>query len=125
VQVLFAFLLTMPFTNRFEELSSFQRGLYVVDLSLAALAIVLLSGPVAHHRLLFRKHAKARILRASNIMAIAGLVVVALAVSSSVWLVVSFTEDGAAVGVVTGFIVAAFALIWFVTPFLYRGRDDY
>src|ERR1700730_10600766 len=82
VQVLFGFLLSLPFTARFGRLDSFQRHLYIVSLLLAALATGLLSAPVAYHRLVFRQHKKARLLQVANAMALAGLVVVGLAISS-------------------------------------------
>ena len=51
---LFGFLLPLPFTNGFAKLSHAQRGLFIADLILAAVAMVLLVGPVAYHRLVFR-----------------------------------------------------------------------
>ncbi len=67
VQVLFGFLLAIPFTNQFAKLDHAQQVLYTVDLVLAALAIALLSAPVAHHRVLFRQHEKKSILRIANV----------------------------------------------------------
>ncbi len=58
VQVLFGFLLALPFTLRFSRLSSAQRDLYVTDIVLAAVATALLVGPVAYHRLVFRQQMK-------------------------------------------------------------------
>ena len=58
VQVLFGFLLSLPFTNRFVKLTHAQRGLFIADLILAALATVLLLAPVAYHRIVFRRHLK-------------------------------------------------------------------
>ena len=72
VQVLFGFLLSLPFTNRFSKLSNGQRGLYLADLLLAAIATALLLGPVAYHRLVFRRGEKEQLVRAANVMAIAG-----------------------------------------------------
>jgi hypothetical protein len=79
VQVLFGFLLSLPFfAAHFERLSRSQRNLYVVDLLLAALATALLSGPVAYHRLIFRRHRKSQLLRIANIFAVVGLALVGL-----------------------------------------------
>src|SRR3982750_1921241 len=58
VQVLFAFLLTVPFTQRFEELSSFEEKLYFAVLITVALATVMLAAPTAGHRILFRRQQK-------------------------------------------------------------------
>jgi len=66
VQVLFGFLLSLPFTTRFIRLSPSQRGLYVADLLLAALSTALLLAPVAYHRLVFRQHLKERLVRMAN-----------------------------------------------------------
>jgi Family of unknown function (DUF6328) len=125
VQVLFGFLLSLPFTTRFAALSAAQRDLYLVDILLAALATALLSAPVAFHRLSFRQHAKARVLRASNRLAIAGLAAVALAISGSVLLVVSFVETGTIVPLLAILTFAMFVVLWFVVPITRRGRDDY
>jgi Family of unknown function (DUF6328) len=73
VQVLFGFLLSLPFTTRFERLDHDQRGLYIASLLLAAASTALLLGPVAYHRLVFRRNHKERLVRAANVMAILGL----------------------------------------------------
>ena len=125
VQVLFGFLLSLPFTGRFENLDATQHNLYIADLLLSALAIALLSAPVAFHRLVFRRHEKARTLRFSNAMAIAGLAAVGLAVSFAVLLVVSVVEEGAVVPLIAAGTFALFAGLWFVLPLSSRGRDNY
>ena len=100
IQVLFGFLLSLPFTVRFVKLSTGQRDLYLASLLLAALATALLCGPVAYHRLVFRRHQKGRLLHVANVMAIAGLAAVGLAVTVAVSLIVSFVEHGPIVVVV-------------------------
>src|ERR1700691_2700429 len=70
VQVLFGFLLSLPFTSR---LSGGQRDLYLACLVLAAVATALLLGPVAYHRLVFRRGEKESLVRAASVMAIARL----------------------------------------------------
>src|SRR5258706_14820929 len=70
VQVLFGFLLSLPFTSTFSGLDGAQRNLYVFAILMSALAIGLLTAPVAHHRILFRHHEKARVLRRTNAMAL-------------------------------------------------------
>ena len=90
VQVLFGFLLSLPFTVRSCNSSHSQRNLYVVSLLLAALSTTLLGGPVAYHRLVFRRHKKGRLVRAANIMAIGGIAAVGLAVAAAVALIASF-----------------------------------
>jgi hypothetical protein len=121
VQVLFGFLLSIPFTTRFVKLSHAQHGLYVVTLLLAATATALLLAPVAYHRLVFRRHQKEQLVRDANVLAIIGLAAVGLAVSAGVLLVVSFVARGATVALVTLFVVCLFAVLWFVLPLARRG----
>ena len=90
VQVLFGFLLSLPFTMRFKQLDGLERGLYRVSLMSAALAVALLVSPVAYHRWVFRRHEKGRLLRYANTQAIVGLGMVALAVCVAVWMVLLF-----------------------------------
>jgi hypothetical protein len=121
VQVLFGFLLSLPFTTRFERLGAAQRDLYVAALALAAVAIALLVGPVAYHRLVFRRHQKERLIRAANMMAICGLATVALAISAAVLLVMSYVMPGAAAAVITAVVVLLFAGLWIAAPLARRG----
>ena len=73
VQVLFGFLLSIPFANRFVHLNHAERGIYLATVVLAALSTALLVTPVAYHRLLFRRHEKELLVRVTNVLAIAGL----------------------------------------------------
>src|ERR1700743_405331 len=82
VQVLFGFLLSLPFTNRFTRLRPGQRDLYLASLVLSVVATALLLGPVAYHRLVFRQGQKEGLVQAANVMAVAGLAVVGLAVTA-------------------------------------------
>jgi MFS family permease len=120
VQVLFGFLLALPFSSRFDQLSHPQRGLYTAILVVSALATALLLGPVAYHRLMFRLGQKERLVRAANAMAIGGLAAVALAVSGTVWLVVSFVVKGVGVYIIGGCVAVAFASLWFAFPLASR-----
>ena len=76
VQVLFGFLLSLPFTARFTQLSTGQRDLYLAAVILAAAATILLAGPVAYHRLVFRRGMKDDVVRFANLLAILGLTAV-------------------------------------------------
>ena len=120
VQVLFGFLLSLPFTNRFDTISRGQRDLYLACLVLSAVATALLLGPVAYHRLVFRRGQKEGLVRAANVMAIAGLAAVGLAVSAAVLLVTSFVASGLAAGLITAFVAGLFALVWFAFPLTRR-----
>ena len=121
VQVLFGFLLSLPFTSKFSNLSPGQRQLYIATLVLAAVATALLLGPVAYHRLVFRQRQKERLVRTANIMAICGLVAVGLAISVAVLLVLSYVAKGLPAVIITIFVVCLFAGLWFVLP-LARSR---
>jgi len=123
VQVLFGFLLSIPFSNRFARLDSTQRIVYTTDVLGAALAIVLLGGPVAYHRLTFRRHEKDKLVRVSNTMAIAGLGVVAVDVGLAVTLVLTFVSPGSVADLLAALSFVVFALVWFVVPVLARRRS--
>jgi hypothetical protein len=120
VQVLFGFLLSLPFTSRFTRLSHGQRDLYLATLVLSTLATALLLGPVAYHRLVFRRAQKEGLVRAASAMAIGGLVVVGLAVSAAVLLVTSFVASGATAVLITVFVVCVFGITWFAFPLARR-----
>jgi uncharacterized protein DUF6328 len=122
VQVLFGFLLSLPFTTGFVQLNHAQRGLYVASLLLAAISTALLLAPVAYHRLVFRQRRKEQLVKDANILAILGLGAVGLAVSASVLLVVSYVEPGFIVAIITIFTVCLFAVLWFVLPVVRRAR---
>jgi Family of unknown function (DUF6328) len=120
VQVLFGFLLSLPFTNRFARLSHGQRDLYLATLVLAAVATALLLGPVAYHRLVFRRGQKEGLVRAANAMAIGGLVAVGLAVSAAVLLVTGFVASALPAALITAFVTCMFGLLWFAFPLARR-----
>jgi uncharacterized protein DUF6328 len=116
VQVLFAFLLTVPFSARFEEITSFQRGAYFTALVGAAAASVLLIAPTAVHRVLFRLGQKDYMVEVSNKLALGGLASTAVAMIA-VMLLVSDVMFG--VGIAVGVAVAttlAFAAVWAALP---------
>jgi hypothetical protein len=122
VQVLFGFLLGLPFTVRFSRLESWQRWLYLAIVMLSSISIVLLVAPVAYHRLLFRRHQLGSLLRAANVMAIAGLATVALAVTGVVLLVTSYVQPGVPTPVLTIVVGGLFASLWFVLPLTRREK---
>jgi hypothetical protein len=124
VQVLFAFLLALPFSSRFVQLHPWQRGLYVGILVVSAAATALLLGPVAYHRLVFRRRQREHLISAANLMAIGGLVAVALAVSGTVLLVVSYVYSGSTGLVIGGCAAVLFGGLWFAFPLIRRERAD-
>jgi Family of unknown function (DUF6328) len=125
VQVLFGFLLSLPFTNGFHRLDAAGRDMYLATVLLAALSIALLVTPVAYHRLLFRRHEKESLVRVTNGCAIAGLVTVGLAVSVAVALVTRLVAPGLPAVLITAIAACAFAGLWFLLPLSRRDRDDH
>jgi hypothetical protein len=116
IQVIFGYLLALPCTRKFSALGPGQRTLYVATLVLAAVATALLVGPVAYHRVVFRRHLKRHLVGAANVMAILGLATVGLTVSAAVLLVVSYVVHGAPAAIIGVFVVCLFAGLWFVYP---------
>ena len=122
VQVLFGFLLSLPFTTKFVQLSHAQRVLYTVILLASALATAQLVAPVAYHRVLFRQRQKEQLVRAANLLAIGGLLSVALAIAGTVLLVISYIYKGSG-GIVAGAcVLAVFGCLWFAYPLARRER---
>ena len=122
VQVLFGFLLSLPFTMRFTKLSGAQRDLYVASLVLAAVATALLIGPVAYHRLVFRRGMKERLVRFANALAILGLAAVGGAVLVAVLLVTEFVAGPVPGAVITAVLACVLGGLWFAVPLAQR-RD--
>jgi high-affinity Fe2+/Pb2+ permease len=122
VQVLFALLLGVPFTQRFSTLDSRQRLLYFVVLLAAAAAILCLLAPGAWHRALFSRGDKAHVVEVSHRFAILGLAFVAVAVCGVVTLIATVLYPGAPAAVVAGGTALAFTAAWLVFPVARRRR---
>ena len=120
VQVLFAFLLIVPFNSGFAHIGDFERTVYFVTLILAALATVCTIAPSAHHRVLFRQDDKQQLVFSANRVVIVGLGFLALAMCGSL-LLVATKLFGVLTGVIaTTAVAACFAAIWFGMPVLRR-----
>jgi hypothetical protein len=122
VQVLFAFLLTVPFTQRFDELDAGDRKVYYAAIMTTAVATLFLIAPTAHHRLRFRSGVKEQLLRVANLFAVIGVALIAVAVSLVMYLITTLLYDSTAAAVATACLGAAFGIVWFVVPLAYR-RD--
>lgn len=116
VQVLFAFLLSVPFTQRFAHVTAFQRNVYFATLLCAAAASALLIAPSAHHRVQFRQQDKAHIIVVANRLALAGLAALALAMTGVVLLVTDVLFQPVTTIVVTAAVAAMFTSLWFGLP---------
>ena len=120
VQVLFAFLLTVPFTQRFDTLSDFDKKLYYGVLICVALATVLLVAPTAGHRILFRRQQKEFIVTIANTLSLAGLLLLAFAMCGAIALISDFLFGATTAVVSTVVMAAAFLGFWFLGPVVRR-----
>jgi hypothetical protein len=116
VQVLFAFLLGVPFTQRFTELASYQEDVYFGVLTCATAATAFLIAPSVQHRIEFRQGDKHYIVMVANRFAIVGLGFLALAMTGVVLLITDFIFSATATAIATGLSGALFALLWYVLP---------
>jgi hypothetical protein len=120
VQVLFAFLLGVPFTQRFSELAAYQEDVYFGTLICAAAATAFLIAPSAHHRIEFRLQDKRHIVFLANRFAIVGLAFLAFAMTGVVLLITDFIFSPVATAVATSLTALLFLLLWYVVPFRRR-----
>jgi Family of unknown function (DUF6328) len=120
VQVLFAFLLTVPFSQRFDTLTDFQEKLYFGILICVALATVMLVAPTAGHRILFRRQQKEFIVTLANNLALIGLLLVAISMCGVIALISDYLFGSTTAVLSTTGIALAFLGFWFVGPLLRR-----
>ena len=124
VQVLFAFLLLLPFQQAFAEVTSLERGLYFVAFVATAAASVLLIAPSTYHRIRFRDGDKERMLRTSNVLLLAGTALLGLAIATVTYLVTDVVFGdvfGAVAAVIAAVIVVSF---WYGLPLSRKVEDD-
>jgi amino acid transporter len=123
VQVLFAFLLIVPFSNGFPKMTGGQRAVYFVAFLCATMSAILLIAPSAHHRLRFRAKDKESLVLRANRLTIIGLAFLALAMCAVVFLItdVMFREPWPAI--MSAVAAVLFAWIWYVVPMSRRYSD--
>jgi hypothetical protein len=122
VQFLFAFLLIVPFQQTVDRITEFQRDVYFVALVSAAVASALLIAPAAQHRVLFRQRDKEALLRRSSHSALAGLLVLALAICSALLLVVDVLFSTAQAWATAGGVGVVLLWWWVVVPYWRRAH---
>ncbi|HWP32946.1 MAG TPA: DUF6328 family protein [Solirubrobacterales bacterium] len=116
VQVLFAFLLAVPFQQNFTKINGFQRDVYFAILLCTAMSAILLIAPSSYHRVTFRLQQKRELIFLANRFTIAGLTFLALAMTGAIVLITDVLF-GPIVTIVTGVIAAAaFIVVWYVMP---------
>jgi Family of unknown function (DUF6328) len=125
VQVLFAFLLAVPFQQRFATTSSFEHIVYFTTLFCAALATALLITPSAYHRINFRAREKGHIVLTSNGLAIAGLVFLAAAMVGAVLLITDFLFGTVVAVIFSSTAALVFVCLWFVMPLRMRSKTSH
>jgi len=123
VQVLFGFLLVVPFSARWGEVTSFQQDLYFACLLCSAAATAFLIAPSAIHRLDFGRGDKPVIVRISNVLAVVGLTFLALAVVGVVLLITDVLYGSSAAVAYTVGVAAVFVVLWFAIPLYLRLRQ--
>jgi uncharacterized protein DUF6328 len=116
VQVLFAFLLVVPFNQRFVDITSFQETVYFVTLICATAACACLMAPTAHHRIEFRAQDKKRIVFGATRLAIVGLTLLALAMTGAVMFVTDFLYGATTVTVTAVGVASLFGSLWYAIP---------
>jgi uncharacterized membrane protein YuzA (DUF378 family) len=116
VQVLFAFLLVVPFNAGYTRMTDFERKLYFGVLLCTALASILLIAPSMHHRLEFRKRDKEYLVVTANRLTIAGLSALAVAMTGAITLITHVLFGTAAAAVTTAVVALGFAAVWFAIP---------
>jgi hypothetical protein len=118
VQILFAFLLTVPFSQRFAKLTAFQRDDYYFTLLATTLSTACLIAPSAAHRLRFHKRDRNWLIESANAMTIAGLVTLAFAITGAVTLITDVLFNGVTVWLYSGAVAVVIAGLWFARPLL-------
>jgi hypothetical protein len=124
VQVLFGFLLTVPFAQGWARVTETQRTVFFLTFLCTAVATALLIAPSAQHRILWRAHDKEALLRRANLLAIGGTVFLALAVTGAVWVVTDVIYRAAPTGLATAAVAGLLAWVWFVAPLIRRARQS-
>jgi len=116
VQVLFAFLLAVPFQQNFEKITPFQKGAYFGTLVCTAISAVMLISPTAYHRITFRYQQKRRLVYYANRFSIVGLFFLALAMTGAIMLITDFLFGGLATVLMVVATVLVFGFFWFGLP---------
>lgn len=122
VQVLFAFLLAVPFQTGFRRISSFQEKVYFVTLLCTAVSAAMLISPTAYHRLTFRFQQKRHLVKLANRLTIAGLAFLALAMTGVIMLVTDVLFGGVMTAVTSALTGGMFFFLWYLMPLGQRIR---
>ena len=116
VQVLFAFLLAVPFANGFPKLSELDRDIFFVAFIATALSTVCLIAPSSYHRLRWRQDDKERMLLISNALTIVGLFLLAVAITATVFVITDFLFHHSWAAAFSALVAATFLVLWYGLP---------
>ena len=122
VQIIFAFLLSIPFQQRFTTLTDGQRGIYLSTLMTAALSVILFTAPAAMHRVLFREGVKDFIVRYTAVLLSTGLATLGFTVLGGVVLVLDVLVSQTAAFVTGGALAVVALVLWLAIPLWRRSR---
>ena len=124
VQILFGFLLSITFTDVYQEKTAgFERATHMVAVFFAVGAVALLTSPAAWHRILFRQGKRAEIMRLATRTTISGLVCLSLAVTASLLLLAEMVVGGVWAFVIAGVCAVVVGCLWFALPLRYRDEQ--
>jgi hypothetical protein len=123
VQVLFAFLLVVPFQQGWTSVTEFEKTVYFATLLAAVAASICLIGPTARHRVRFRDLDKRWIVESSHRLALAGLGFLCLAMSGAILLISHVVYDGATTAIATAIVFGAIVTVWFIVPLMRELRE--
>ncbi|ONI80902.1 hypothetical protein ALI22I_45370 [Saccharothrix sp. ALI-22-I] len=124
VQILFGFLLSIAFTERYANADNFVRATHLITILFAACAVALLTAPAAWHRLLFRRGRREDVIEVANGFAIAGLACLAVAMIGTILLLGEVIVGGWVAIALGAFAAVLFGMLWFVLPWRERGRNS-
>jgi hypothetical protein len=124
VQFLFAFLLTLPFTQRFGELTDFQRDLYILTLLSTTSSAVVLIAPVSFHRVLFRQGEKLAVVTFADRALLTGLVLLLIGISSAVLLILDVVLGRSPAVIACAGVTLLGVGLWFALPMLRRAGSN-
>jgi amino acid permease len=124
VQILFAFLLTLPFSNGFPKTTGFQKIIYIVALMCAAFATAMIISPVAFHRALFRQGRKPELVRFAHRMATAGLGFMLVSMVASILLITAYLVSTWIAAILSATAAAWFLTFWAIVPIVRRTWID-
>jgi amino acid transporter len=116
VQVLFAFLLAVPFANGFPRLDRVDRDIFFGAFITTALSTAFLIAPSSYHRLRWRAHDKERMLRTSNVLTIIGLAFLAVSIVCVVFVITDFLFHRTWAAVFAALLAVVFLVLWYVVP---------